>query len=96
MLKAGANEGATGENAIIFNCSEVDWILGSISIIVANSMQGELSPRMAVAIASSKAKKFLLPIHRTNIEIIGITTEPLPHMVEALLIRIKKQMEMEG
>ncbi|MGI6091509.1 MAG: DUF3842 family protein [Veillonellaceae bacterium] len=95
MLKAGANEGATGENAIIYNANEVDWIVGSLSIIVANSMQGELSPNMAAAIASSKAKKLLLPIHRSNIEIIGIAAEPLPHLVEMLLAQIRKCMEME-
>lgn len=95
MLKAGANEGATGENAIIYNANEVDWIVGSLSIIVANSMLGELSPNMAAAIASSKAKKLLLPIHRSNIEIIGVTAEPLPHLVEMLLTHIRKGLEME-
>ncbi|MPM58655.1 hypothetical protein SDC9_105487 [bioreactor metagenome] len=58
-------------------------------------MQGELSPNMAIAIASSKAKKLLLPIHRSNIEIIGIAAEPLPHLVEKLLAQIRKCMEME-
>ncbi len=93
MLKAGANEGATGENAIIYNAGEVDWIVGSLSIIVANSMQGELTPQMATAISSSKTRKLLLPIHRSNIEIIGLKSEPLPHLVEALLGQIRKYME---
>lgn len=92
MLKAGANEGATGENAIIYNCGEVDWIIGSLSLIIANSMMGELSPGMASAIASSKAKKMLLPIHRSNIEIIGLKSEPLPHLVETLLGEIRQFM----
>ena len=93
MLKAGANEGATGENAIVRNCYEVDLITGSLSIIVANSMQGELTPKMAEEIASSHARKLLLPIHRSNIDIIGLQTEPLPHLVSALLVQIQKYLE---
>lgn len=93
MLKAGANEGATGENAIKYNCREVDWIIGSLSIIVANSMLGELTPEMSTAIANCKAKKLLLPIHRTNIEIVGLKPEPLPHLVDVLLVQMRKYME---
>jgi hypothetical protein len=93
MLKSGANEGATGENAIVYNVNEVDLIVGSLSIIVANSMQGELTPRMAEVIASSRARKMLLPIHRSNLDIIGLQTEPLPHLVEALIVQVKKYME---
>ena len=51
MLKAGAYEGATGENAIVFNSGKVDIIVGPIGIIVANTMMGELTPKMAVAIS---------------------------------------------
>ncbi len=93
MLKAGANEGASGENAIAYNANEVDLIVGSLSIIIANSMQGELTPRMAEVIASSKARKLLLPIHRSNVDIIGLQTEPLPHLVDALLVQIERYME---
>ncbi|HQJ37520.1 MAG TPA: DUF3842 family protein, partial [Bacillota bacterium] len=57
MLKAGADEGATGENAIIYNACKVDIILGPIGIISANSLLGELTPLMAKAIAESPAKK---------------------------------------
>lgn len=89
MLKAGANEGATGPNAIVFNVDKVDLIVGSLSIIVANSMLGELTPEMANAIAASPAGKMLIPIHRSNIEVIGVQSEPLPHLVEAMLDRIK-------
>jgi len=61
MLKAGANEGATGENAIVYNADKVDVIMGVIGIIAANSMMGELTPLMARAIAESPAKKVLIP-----------------------------------
>jgi D-arabinose 1-dehydrogenase-like Zn-dependent alcohol dehydrogenase len=57
MLKSGAQEGATGENAITWMCQKVDIIIGPLAIIAANSMMGEISPKMSEAIASSPAKK---------------------------------------
>ena len=89
LLKAGANEGATGENAIIQNMSEMDIIVGPLGIIVAHSMLGELTPRMAEAIAKSKARKLLLPINRVRIDVIGAKAEPLPHLVNELLQQVK-------
>jgi NAD(P)-dependent dehydrogenase (short-subunit alcohol dehydrogenase family) len=89
LLKAGANEGATGENAIIQNMSEMDMIVGPLGIIVAHSMLGELTPRMAEAIAKSKARKLLLPINRVRIDVIGAKAEPLPHLVNELLMQVK-------
>lgn len=82
MLKAGANEGATGENAIVFNADKVDLILGPIGIICANSFLGELTPLMAEAIASSPAKKILIPLNKYNIVITGIEHKPLPHYID--------------
>jgi len=89
MLRAGANEGATGENAIVQNMPEMDIIVGTLGVVLAHSMLGELTPLMAEAIAKSKARKVLLPINRCGIDIIGVFTEPLPHMVEKLITHIK-------
>ncbi|MEL7567051.1 MAG: DUF3842 family protein [Dehalobacterium sp.] len=90
MLKAGANDGASGENAICFMVDKVDIIVGSITILAANGMLGELTPKMAEAIAVSKAKKLLLPVNRMGIEVVGNISEPLPHQIEKLLYLIKK------
>jgi NAD(P)-dependent dehydrogenase (short-subunit alcohol dehydrogenase family) len=90
MLKAGANDGATGENAIVFMADKVDIIIGSISILAANAKLGELTPKIAESIANSQAKKILLPINRSGIEIIGVVNEPLPHQIEKLVMTIKK------
>ena len=94
MLKARANKGATGENAIIWNASKVDIITGSLSIVLANSMLGELSPAMSSAIASSKAKKILLPLNQEQVEIINVQREPLPHLIEKLIERIKEEIDV--
>lgn len=95
MLKAGANEGATGENAVIQNVDEVDVIVGPLGIILAHSMRGELTAKMAEAIAKSKAHKILLPLTLSRVEVIGVQVEPLPHQVEKMVIRLKEMMEVK-
>ena len=82
MMKAGANEGASGENAVVFSAMKVDIIVGTIGIIAANSMMGELTPLMAKAIAESPAKKILIPMNRCNIEVVGVKSETLPNLIE--------------
>lgn len=85
MLKAGANRGASGENAIVHTVKGVDVIVGPVGIIAAHAMMGEISPRMAAAIAASPARKYLLPLTQENIEIVGTAPLPLPHLIQALV-----------
>jgi hypothetical protein len=92
MLKARANKGATGENAIIRTVATADIIIGPIAIILANSMMGELTPRMAEAIASAAALKLLLPLTQERIEIAGLHPEPLPHLVEQIVNKRLKEI----
>lgn len=93
MKKAGANEGASGENAVIFNVSRVDIIVGAIGIIVANAMMGELTPKMSEAIANSPARKVLIPLNRCNIEVAGVKNDPLPHHIDSAIDIIKNYKE---
>lgn len=90
MLKAGANEGASGENAIVYNAPKVDIIIGSIGIVCANSMLGELTPAMARAISESDAAKVLIPLNRCNILVAGIKEEPLPHYIDDAIAIVGK------
>jgi 4-hydroxy-L-threonine phosphate dehydrogenase PdxA len=92
MLKAGANEGASGENAVIFNATRVDLIVGPLGIVMANSMLGEVTPKMAEAITSSPAEKILLPVTKDRVELAGYKSEPLPHLISDLITRIKKKL----
>ena len=85
MLKAKANRGASGENAIVQTAGKVDVIIGTIAIIMAHSMMGEVTPKMAEAVAESPAKKLLIPLSQENIEIVGISSIPLPHLIENLI-----------
>ena len=90
MLKAGANKGASGENAIFQTVKTADFIVGATGIVLANSMMGELTPKMAEAIASSPAMKLLLPLRMPEVEIIGAPKEPFPHLIDMLIKRIKE------
>lgn len=93
MLKSGAHEGTTGENAISWMCQKVDVIIGPLAIIAANSMMGEISPKMSEAIASSSAKKLLLPVSKCNIDVIGLESLQFKTIFNELTIKIKKMLE---
>lgn len=85
MLKARANRGASGVNSIVQTVKNVDVIIGPIGIIMAHSMMGEVTLEIAEAVSLSPAKKILIPLSQENIEIIGIVTNPLPHLIEELV-----------
>lgn len=72
MLKAGADHAATGENAVIVGCRKADVIIGPIGIVIADSLFGEITPAMALAVGQSPAKRILIPINRCNTIIVGI------------------------
>lgn len=90
MLKAGAEEGATGENAILYNIPKADIILGSIAIISANSLLGELSPSIAKSIAESPGRKILIPLNKCNLHVAGVESKPLPHYIDDMINIIKE------
>lgn len=90
MLKAGANRGGTGQNAIVRTSQIVDVIIGPLSIIIGNSMMGEVTPEMALAVCSSEAKKVLLPLTQEKVRIVGFLGQPLPHLVDQVVKIIKE------
>ncbi len=85
MLKARANRGASGENAIVQTVKTVDLVIAPVSMIMAHAMMGEVTPRMAEAVASCPARKYLVPLFQENMEIVGLTSAPLPHLIDALI-----------
>ena len=96
MMKAGANRGATGENAIIHTSPKVEVIIGPLAIIMANAMMGEVTPSIAAAVAGSRAQKVLLPITQENVQIVGTSADPLPHLVEQLVeVDLKRLLQQE-
>jgi hypothetical protein len=96
MMKARANRGATGENAVRVCIGEADVVMGSISILVPNSMMGELTPDMATAISSAPGRKILLPLTHPRIEIMGTSGTPLPKLIEQAVELAREMIEREG
>ncbi|KPA09588.1 hypothetical protein MHK_010212 [Candidatus Magnetomorum sp. HK-1] len=92
MLKARANKGASGENAIVQTVQQVDIIIGTISIIYAHAMMGEMTPKMTEAISQSPAKKIIIPITQENIQVVGMPLIPLPRLVEMLVNEYLSEM----
>jgi hypothetical protein len=92
MLKAGANRGATGENAVVHSVARANVIVGSIAILMANAMMGEVTSPMAAAIASSDALKVLIPMSQERVALLGVATKPLPHMIEELLEVLQREV----
>lgn len=82
MLKAGADAGATGENPVIVNCRDADYIAGPIGIAMADSLLGEITPAMAAAVSSSPAFKLLIPMNRCNHYIAGIRQASLAELIQ--------------
>jgi hypothetical protein len=93
MLKAGANKGASGENAICRTAFQVDCIIGPIAVTWPNAMLGEVTPKIAEAVMSSPALKILIPLSRESVEIVGVVKEPLPHLVQEAVEKIKEVMK---
>lgn len=82
MMKGGAKNIATGENAVIYNAKRADVIVGSIGIVSANAMLGELSPAMSAAIGESDAVKILIPLNKCGLRVAGVATDSLPAMMD--------------
>ena len=85
MLKAGANRAASGENAIVQTVRVVDVIIGAVSIGWANAMLGEITPKMAEAVMSSPAPKIFLPLAQEPVVLVGVSAEPLPHLIQQIV-----------
>ncbi|MBQ1229139.1 MAG: DUF3842 family protein, partial [Firmicutes bacterium] len=89
MLRAGADRGATGENSVIVCTRDADIIVGPVGIVIADSLLGEITPAMAVAVGQSRAKKILLPVNKCNNIIIGVDGKSTSELIEDAIAKIK-------
>jgi len=88
MMKAGANKGASGENAIRQTAPRLDVITGALAILQPHSMLGEITPAMVEALVQSRGRKIVMPLKSAEIELVGLKDEPIPHLIEELARRI--------
>lgn len=94
MIKGGAENAATGENPVVVACRHAEVIVGPIGIVIADSLSGEVTPAMAVAVGQSEAKKVLIPVNRCNNVVVGVKemtmAETIQNAVEQIRICCEK------
>lgn len=95
MLKAGANRGATGENAMIVHSRKADAILGPVGIVVADALLGEITPTMATAVGQSKAKRILIPFDQCDTVVIGVRKATMADFVQEAVAQLQKISQEE-
>ena len=90
MLKGGADNAATGENAIRVAARKADVILGPLGIVVADSLGGEITPAMANAIAQSDARRILIPFKNCDNVIVGVSDFTLGSLIQQTVDELRK------
>ena len=90
MLKAGADRAATGENAVVVAAKKADIIVGPIGIVIADSMYGEITPKMAAAVAQSSGKRILIPFNNCDNIIAGVADYTLGRLIQSAVDEIGK------
>ena len=90
MLKAGADHAATGENAVIVGCRRADVIVGPVGIVIADSLYGEITPAMALAVRQSNARRLLIPVNHCDNFIVGVSDLALGKLIEGVISEIRK------
>ena len=92
MLKAGADYGATGDNAVIVNAADSDIIVGPIGIVFANALLGEITPAIATAVSASQAFKILIPVNRCNHFVAGCAEAPMGDYIRIAVEKIESML----
>ena len=96
MLKAGADQAATGENSVVVASERSDVIMGPVGIVIADSMLGEITPRMAVAVGQSRAKRILIPINLCDNIVVGVSDASMGKNVQNAIEALKKSLNSDG
>lgn len=93
MLKGGADQAATGENAVIVNAAAADILIGPVGIVVADALLGEITAAMAAAVGRSRALKLLIPVNQCGNIIVGVGKIPVKAMLDDVIERVKAAAE---
>ena len=91
MVRAGADKGASGENAIRVSAQSADIIVGPLGIVIPDAMMGEVTSVIAQAVFSSKAEKFLVPLVQQHFTIVGYVSQPLASLVGELVRTLRER-----
>lgn len=93
MLKGGATEGATGENPLVIAARKADVIVGPIGIVIADSLLGEVTEKMATAVSRSEAIRVLIPMNKCDNLVAGVKEQPMTALIEDAIQKIKQSTE---
>ena len=93
MLKAGANQAATGENPVVVASRKADVIIGPIGIVIADAMLGEITPKMAVAVGQSDATRVLLPVNKCDNLVAGVADTTMSVIIEDAIGKVKSVLK---
>ncbi len=92
MLKAGADEAATGENAVRVAARKADVIVGPIGMVIADAMLGEITPEMARAIAQADAKRIMIPFSNCDNFIAGVSDFSMGKLMADAIAQLRKYL----
>ena len=92
MLKAGAAQGATGENPVLVACRSAQAIIGPIGIVIADSLLGEITPAMALAVSQTNVPKILIPTGKCNNIVAGVTGVSMGALIEDAIYHLGIQL----
>ena len=93
MVNAGADKGASGENAVRVSIDLADYVIGPIGIVLPNAMMGEITPAMAEAVFNSRGKKLLLPLNQPHFEIVGISQRNVNDLITDAILALKRMLQ---
>ena len=93
MVNAGADKGASGENAVRVSIGLADYIIGPIGIVLPNAMMGEITPAMAEAVFNSRGKKLLLPLNQPHFEIVGISQKNVNDLISDAIQALVRMLQ---
>ena len=89
MLKAGAHSGATGENPVVVASRKADVIIGPVGIVIADSLFGEITEKMALAVSKADAFRILLPINKCSNLIAGVPNLNTSALIADTILKLK-------
>lgn len=92
MLRAGADEAATGENSVRVVSKKVDVIIGPVGMVIADAMLGEITRKMACAIAQSPAKRIMIPFNNCNNYIAGTSEISTGKLIADAVSKLKAEL----
>jgi hypothetical protein len=93
MMKAGAKRASTGENPVLVACRKADVIMGPIGIVIADSLLGEITPKMAVAVGQADAARILIPMNKCENLIAGISGMNTASLIADAMEKLRSVVE---